>query len=99
VSTHTYEEINERLEKLESKTEKLTYDLGYRTAIYTPYHSFINLFSRPAPTAETIYAAEAIKMITDHLGIRFNHECARNKLEPIPPPVEHDEEDYADDES
>jgi hypothetical protein len=57
----------------------------------------MNFFSPQTPTNKTVYAAEAIHLIADHLGIRFNDLEPKNIVEPIPPPVEYDEEDCDED--
>ncbi len=98
----------QRIENLEDQVVTLINDIAglnaklrSQTAVYTPYrlHRMLDFFSKPEPRGETVYAAEAIRMILRHLDIHFQHEDASNKLEPIPPPVEYDEEDYADDEA
>ena len=91
------EELEQSVRDLNIKCDELATDLSRQTAVYTPHTFFsMNLFSEQASTNKTVYAAEAIKLIANHLGIRFNDIAPKNIVEPIPPPVEHDDEDYDD---
>lgn len=91
------EALEQSVRDLKIKCDELSHRLSYQTAVYTPFNPYsLNFFSNEKPTSRTVYAAEAIKLIADHLGIRFNDLRAKNVVEPIPPPVEHDDEDYDD---
>ena len=90
-------DLEEAVRKLRVENEELRASLSYKTAVYTPYSPWdMGLLGPRKPTNRTVYAAEAIKLIANHLGIRFNDIAPKNIVEPIPPPVEHDDEDYDD---
>ena len=91
------EDLEQSVRELGIKIEDLRMSLTRKTSVYTPFNPLsLSFFGPQKPTPKTVYAAEAIKLIANHLGIRFNDIAPKNIVEPIPPPVEHDYDDYDD---
>lgn len=81
----------DKVTELESELAIVKADLGNRTKVNSDYHSILG-FMKMYDSMPSLYASEAIRMIMNHLDMRFEFTRQHYSMAQKPEPIEIEED-------